>query len=223
MGAQQGFTEASFRFLVELTADNERAWFNANKARFKADLEAPFIALLEALSYRLSDAPRTLSGGKATMFRLNRDVRFSEDKSPYKTNVSGVLTPTGTKSEMAGIVYMQVGASGGFAVAGYYNLSPKQLGPMRDAMIERAEAFDTVRAALEEAGRALDPTMSLTAMPKGFTDHSDHRHADIIKLKSLMVREDLPKSLWLSGDVVDHVERLARDAMPLLTFAQPAR
>ncbi|MEL6645567.1 MAG: DUF2461 domain-containing protein [Pseudomonadota bacterium] len=217
------FSEASFAFFSDLSANNNRDWFNANKATFKDCIETPFIDLLEALTNRLEDAPRPLMGGKKTTFRLNRDVRFSEDKSPYKTNMSGLLTPSGDKSEMAGIVYLHLEATGGFAVAGFYNLSPKQLAPMRDDMIARADAFDDVLAALAAAGRSLDQSMSLSSMPKGFTDHAAHRHADIIKLKSLMVREDLPKDLWLSGDVIDHVEALARECMPLLRFSQPAR
>lgn len=219
----QGFSEASFRILSELEHNNSREWFNANKARFKSDVEAPFIALLEALSNRLTDAKRPLIGGKSTLFRMNRDIRFSENKSPYKTNVGGLLTPTGTKAELAGVVYVHFEAKGGFAMAGFYNLSPKQLGPMRDAMVERADTFDRVLAALHEKGRDLVRSMSLSSMPRGFTEHAEHRHADVIKLKSLMVRHDIPKEVWISGDVIDHVEALARDAMPLLTFAEPAR
>jgi uncharacterized protein (TIGR02453 family) len=223
MPRSQGFSEASFAFLRELEQNNDREWFNTNKARFKSDVEAPFIDLLEALPNRLSDAKRPLLGGKSTLFRMNRDVRFSKDKSPYKTSVGGLLSPTGTKSELAGIVYVHLDAKGGFTVAGFYNLSPKQLGPMRDAMVERADAFDQVLSALNATGRDLDRSMSLNTMPKGFTEHAEHRHADVIRLKSLMVREDIPKKAWLSGDVIDHVETLARDAMPLLTFAEPAR
>lgn len=223
MPLSQGFSDASFAFLSQLEHNNNRDWFNANKSRFKSDVEAPFIDLLEALSNRLTDAKRPLMGGKSTMFRMNRDVRFSEDKSPYKTNVGGLLSPTGTKSELAGIVYVHLDKKGGFTVAGFYNLSPKQLGPMRDAMVERAEALDQVLSALHATGRDLDRSMSLSSMPKGFTEHAEHRHADVIKLKSLMVRQDIPKEDWLSGDVIDHVEALARDCMPLLTFAEPAR
>ncbi|MEO1346274.1 MAG: DUF2461 domain-containing protein [Pseudomonadota bacterium] len=223
MPLSNGFSEASFGFLSELQQNNERDWFNAHKKRFKSDVEAPFVDLLEALSNRLADAKRPLQGGKATMFRMNRDVRFSEDKSPYKTNMGGLLSPTGTKSELAGIVYVHLDATGGFAVAGFYNLSPKQLGPMRDAMIERADAFDNVLSALRTTGRELDRSMSLSSMPKGFTEHADHRHADVIKLKSLIVRQDIPEEDWLSGDVIDHVEALSRDCIPLLTFAEPAR
>jgi len=186
-------------------------------------VEAPFIDLLETMSNRLTDAKRPLQGGKCTMFRMNRDVRFSEDKSPYKTSVGGLLSPTGTKSESAGIVYVHLDATGGFTAAGFYNLTSKQLGPMRDAMVDRADAFDKVLNALHATGRDLDRSMSLSSMPKGFAEHAEHRHANVIKLKSLMVRQDIPKKDWLSGDVIDHVEALARDCMPLLTFAEPAR
>lgn len=217
------FSDASFGFFADLAENNDRDWFNAHRKTFKDEVEAPFIGLLAALSNRLEDAPRPVIGGKQTIFRLNRDVRFSEDKSPYKTNMSGLLTPTGTKSEMAGIVYLHLEADGGFAVAGFYNLSPKQLAPMRDDMIARADKFDKVLQALEASGRKLDRSMSLSSMPNGFTEHVDHRHAEFIKLRSLMVREDLPKDLWLSGDVIDRIEALARDCMPLLRFSEPTR
>lgn len=218
-----GFSADSFAYLSELEQNNNRDWFNAHKPRFKAQLERPFADLLGALSNRLSDARRPLSGGKATMFRMNRDIRFSQNKAPYKTAVSGMLTPSGAKSEVAGVVYLHLEAGGGFAAAGYYNLSPKQLVPIRDAIVERAEAFDTVLDDIATSGYALDDTYSLTSMPRGYADHAAHRHADHIKRKSLLIQHPLTEADWTTGDVVDHVERLARAAMPLLTFQDPAR
>jgi uncharacterized protein (TIGR02453 family) len=217
------FDARSFAFLDTLATHNDRDWFTANKEVFATRLEQPFIHLLETLSNRLADAPRPVSGGKATVFRMNRDVRFSEDKRPYKTNLSGLLTASGTKKEAGGIVYVQIDATGGFAAAGYYGLSPAELGPIRDAMIARAGDFAAIKARLAQAGRDLDRRDSLTAMPKGFTDHVGHPHAAEIRLKSLILRENLGRDLWLSGEVVDTVERLARDAMPLLSFAGAVR
>lgn len=219
MTESTGFTEASFRFLDGLARNNTRDWFTAHKPDFQDRLEAPFVHLLEALSNRLSDLDRPLSGGAATMFRMNRDVRFSADKRPYKTNVSGLLTPSGTKKEAGGLVYVQLESTGGFAAAGFYNLSPAQLGPIRDAMVADAEVFDRVKEGLAKAGRDLDRTDSLTSMPKGFSEHAEHRHAPELRLKSLIVRQSLPRESWLSGKVADLVEALARDAAPLLAFA----
>ncbi|MEM1342672.1 MAG: DUF2461 family protein, partial [Pseudomonadota bacterium] len=65
MAAQSGFQDDAFAFFRELSQNNDRDWFNANQKRFKDGVEAPFIALLEALSNRLSDAPRPLMGGKS--------------------------------------------------------------------------------------------------------------------------------------------------------------
>ena len=133
-----GFSTESFTFLRGLEDNNNRDWFNENKAKFAKHLEQPFADLLEALSNRLSDARRPLSGDKSTMFRMNRDVRFSKDKTLYKTNVSGMLTPSGSKSEVSSILYLHLQSGGGFAAAGYYNLSPKQLIPIRDAIEARS-------------------------------------------------------------------------------------
>lgn len=217
------FSIESFAFLDGLAVNNNREWFNEHKKTFKTALEAPFIDLLGALSNRLEDAPRPLSGGKQTMFRFNRDVRFSEDKSPYKTNVSGLLTPSGTKSELAGLVYLHLEADVGFVSAGYFNLSPKQLLPVREAMIESAERFDIVLESLAKCDRHLADYGSLSSMPRGFSEHAAHRHAEHIKRKSILIKEDIPTKDWISGAVIDTAERLARDAMPLLSFAQSAR
>lgn len=218
-----GFSTDSFAFLHELEQNNNREWFNENKPRFTKHLQEPFVNLLEALSNRLSDAKRPLCGGKSTMFRMNRDVRFSKDKALYKTSVSGVLTPSGTKSEVSAILYLHLQRGGGFAAAGYYNLSPKQLIPIRDAIVERAEPFDEVLEALSKGSRNLDEGQMLSSMPRGYEQHATHRHAEHIRRKSLLIKQPLTEEDWMSGDVIDYVERMARDAMPLLTFQDPAQ
>ncbi|MEM7694090.1 MAG: DUF2461 domain-containing protein [Pseudomonadota bacterium] len=216
-----GFTDRSFKFLADLAKNNEREWFNDNKALFHEVLEAPFLALLEDLSDRLSDADIPLKGGKKTMFRMNRDVRFSKDKRRYKENVAGLLTPSGTKKEMAGLVYCDIRADGGMAAAGYYNLAPKALGPMRDKMVADEAGFQEALDALSAAGLSLKTENALSTMPRGFTEHADHPHAWAIKLKSVIVMEPMPKTAWKSGDVADRVERIARGAMPLFQFFAP--
>ncbi|MEM8579264.1 MAG: DUF2461 domain-containing protein [Pseudomonadota bacterium] len=216
--ANNHFTQTSFDVLEGLAANNTKEWFHENKARYEAYVQSPFLALLEALSNRLSDADRPLEGSKKTMFRPNRDVRFSEDKRPYKTSASGLLTPSGTKSEGGGLVYIHFDPEGSFTGAGFYNLSPKALGPMRDRILAKPDAWDGVKGALAAQGRDLGDENMLTAMPRGYSEHAEHRHADDLKRKSFLLREDLPKSAFLDGDAVDRIEILARDAMPLLSF-----
>ena len=88
-----GFTERSFGLLRELRENNETAWFHEHREQFRQYLLEPFEQLLEEASDRLAASDHPLRGGRRTMFRLNRDVRFSADKSPYTCQVSGLLTP----------------------------------------------------------------------------------------------------------------------------------
>ena len=216
-----GFTEEGLALLEGLEANNERDWFRARKEAFDERLLQPFAALLERLTVRLADAPVPLSGSASTIFRMNRDVRFSKDKTPYKTAVSGMLTPSGTKAPSGGVLYLQLGTDGGFVGAGFYMLSPAQLVPIRDAMVARAGDWDAVLEGLSAAGRGLSTDHALSAMPRGYAEHADHRHAASIRLKSLLVSERLARGDWLKGTVEEKAERLARDAMPLLSFQAP--
>ncbi|MEL6622095.1 MAG: TIGR02453 family protein [Pseudomonadota bacterium] len=216
------FNKRAFSFFENLAENNNREWFNAHKDEFKSDVDTPFLELLEALSAQLADAKISFRGGPKTKFKMNRDVRFSNDKSPYKTAISALLTPSGTKDEMGGVLYVHMDRAGGLAAAGWYKLSPKMLKPMRQKMISDADEFDRVRAALSASGRTLSDHDTLSSMPRGFEAHSDHRHAEFVRLKSLILSENLPKSAFTSGDVIDRLEKLANDAMPLLRFFKSA-
>lgn len=215
-----GFTTRSFAFLEDLAAHNDRDWFTTHKGAFEEDLRLPFLDLLERLTERLQGAEVALRGNPKTLFRMNRDVRFSKDKSPYRTSLSALMTPSGTKSEGDGLLYLTIDAAGGFAAGGWYGLSSAALRPWRMSMVERPGDWDALLRTLSEAGRTLDRADALSAMPRGFEPHADGPDAEIVRLKSLIVREDLPKAAWTSGDVVGRVERLARDAMPLLAFGR---
>ena len=209
------FTEEAFTFLRDLAANNNREWFNERKTRFQSVLEAPFLDLLETLTNRLEDAPVALRGGAKTMFRMNRDVRFSKDKSPYKTAVSGLLTPTGTKSEGDGVVYVELGADGGFAAAGFHKLSPKELGPKRDLVLAHPERFTAAVASLRDAGFGLATGDSLTTMPRGYEPHAEHDLAWALRLKSFIAMDQIPKSAFLEGEAADRIEALARATTPM--------
>src|SRR3989304_1516881 len=91
MGSQAHFTPGLFQFLKDLKSHNNRDWFEKNRPRYEADVKGPllrFIAHLDAQLRRISPHvtadPRPVGG---SMFRIHRDIRFSRDKSPYKTNV----------------------------------------------------------------------------------------------------------------------------------------
>ncbi len=213
------FTRKSFDLLEEFEQNNEREWYHAHKDELDEYLRKPFAQLLEVLSAALSGHSLPLRGGKHTMFRMARDLRFADDDTPpYKTSVSGLLTPSGTKSEDDGVLYLQLDSSGGMRAAGHYRRTAKQLMPIRTHMVEAPDQWRKVRKSLKKAGLQLQRDHSLTNMPRGFEDYADHEFAEDLKLQSLVIMADLPKTAWIKGDVVDRVIETVDAVEPLLRF-----
>ena len=216
------FSPRAFELLDALAANNEKAWYDGNKPEFEAELRVPFVQMLEAITESLEGSIAPLIGSKRTMFRQNRDVRFSKDKSLYKTNVSGLLSPSGVKGEGAGILYLHLDATGGFMVTGFYQFPTAKLGLIRDRILENSKRFQQMLDSLALHDLDLDRASSLTRMPKGYEAHADHVHADYIKLKNFVVVQNMPKSAWTSGDVVDRATHLALASADFLGFCVTA-
>lgn len=102
------FTPDFFRFFEELSENNHRDWFDANRQRYEDEVKKPFRALVEALVLRLHDLePNWVLDAGQCIFRINRDVRFSKDKRPYKEHVSAAFSKWGKKSAYPGY-YFQI-------------------------------------------------------------------------------------------------------------------
>ncbi len=214
------FKDRAFDLLDGLAADNSKDWFDAHRDDVRMLLQEPFAATLVAISDRLKSTETPLSGGDSTMFRMNRDVRFSNDKSPYNTHVSGVLTRSGSKGESDGLAYLHLNADGGFVAVGWYKLTPKELGPIRDRMVEHPDKLKAVVETLAKNNFELSNEQSLTAMPRGYAEHGDAEIAPYLKMQTLMVQRDIPKSAWKSGAVTDRVADLIIACAPLLAFGR---
>ncbi len=215
-------SNTSFDLLAQLTQNNNKGWYDAHKADIKNHCLIPFGEMLEHVSNRLIDSALPLEGSAKTMFRMNRDVRFSKDKNPYKTSVSGLLTPSGTKAEMAGMVYAELNATGGWVAGGFYRLPTAQLGLIRQRIVDETSAFQAILDRLADSGTDLADMDRLTRMPKGFSEYEGHPNAEEIKLKSFIIRADITKDAWLNGDVTGIVADLARNAAPLIRFGKAA-
>lgn len=216
-------TAKSFTLLEGLAVDNSKEWYDAHREDVRSYLLEPFAAALLAVSARLVGTDAPLRGSEATMFRMNRDVRFSKDKRPYKESVSGLLTPFGTKKEDGGLVYVELSVDGGWCGGGFYKLPTKALNAIRDRMVERRDEWETTRETIAERGGELMRTDALKRMPRGYEDHADGALADDLRLKSLIVRADLPKSAWLDGTAPERIARTALACARLIAFGNAAR
>lgn len=213
-------TATSFQLLADLEANNNRDWFHANRAAIADQVQQPFAQLLEEISAAVADAPVPLQGSAATMFRMNRDVRFSADKSPYKPSVSGLLTPTGTKAEAGGLMFLQMDKSGGFVACGFYKMPTPELNSLRDAIVAQPDAFRAALDGLADAGFDLSAEMMLKTMPRGYSDHADAWFADYLRRQIFIARLELNQAQIISGGVVKEAARLVRASAKLLLFGQ---
>lgn len=217
-----GFTEQTFQMLAGLEQNNTREWYEENKDALKAHARAPFAGMLGVATMLLEGSRYPLMGSDKTMFRQNRDVRFSKDKTLYKSTVSGLLTPTGTKKEMGGVVYAQVGPIGGLIAGGFYQLSTADLNLVRDRMMADSDTFAELVETLGARGYPLAVSNTLKTMPRGFKEHENHPLSDYLKLKGYTVRADQPKEVWLNGDIVERLVALAELLGPLNAWVRNA-
>lgn len=115
--------EKSFlTFLKDLGKNNELEWFHANKKRYESDVKLPFLELLEQVVVKAVRFEPELAATpvKSMMFRLNRDIRFSKDKRPYKEYISATIGEGGTRNKIHPATYLHIGLKESFICSGAY-------------------------------------------------------------------------------------------------------
>lgn len=217
-----GFPRATLPFLADLAANNDRDWFQANRATYDSAVHDPLVALVEAVDFALSVHDVPLHGDGKSLFRINRDIRFSKDKSPYKTAASAVLSRDGGKNGR-GILYLQIGGGdGSMMAAGFYGPDPADLIALRHAIADRPDRWRKVVTALDEAGLAPSAEETLVRMPRGFEDHAGSDVAAALKLKNLVVTAPIAAARLHDDALVDDIAAFAAAALPLLEFGWSA-
>jgi uncharacterized protein (TIGR02453 family) len=212
-----GFSPATTAFQQGLAAHNNREWFLAHKAEYEAVVKAPLAALVEtlALAFAAHDIPLTGSG-KTSIFRINRDVRFAHDKSPYKTNAGAILSRDGTR-KARGILYVHITPVDGLMAMGFYSPEPADLATMRHAMVAQPKVWAALEAGLAGAGHPLSREEAMTRLPKGF-DAAPVVLAEALKLRHLIIRHPLTLAEMYDPALVERVLAFARIGLPLLEW-----
>ena len=214
----RGFGPEALAFFEWLAAENTRDWFLAHKADYERAVKGPAMDLVADLNTAFAGRDVPLHGDpKRALFRINRDVRFARDKSPYKTNVSAVLTRSGDKRDQ-GLFYVQHGVGGSFAAAGFYALEPDALAAFRSRIVEHPQVWRKVEQDLAKAGLALSRESAAARLPRGFKADDVGDLAEALKLKSFTVGLPLDTHAVSSPALVEHLAGFAAKAMPLLHF-----
>lgn len=221
-------TRDLIQFLSELSENNNRAWFVMNKPRYDI-LRAEFLELVTKLIADISKFDPAVAGcnPRKALFRINRDMRFSRDKSPYKTTFSAAITASGLKKPSQGggpAYYFHIDASGTLLIAGgEYMPPPDRLKAIRQHVIADAGGFSKVlkNRRLKERYGDLQDEGKLTRPPKGFD--ADVPHIEYVKMKSFIVWTETNIKKAIPADLSKDIVAGFKDAFPLVAWLRLAK
>ena len=222
----RGFTPAAIRFLASLKRNNTREWFHAHRDAYERDVREPLAAFVEEMDVRFAElAPEIVGDPKRSLFRIHRDVRFSNDKSPYKTNAAcwfyhgdagrgvGSTTPHGG----AGFYFhMEPGES---MIGGGIWMPPRPtLTRLREQIDEEHASLRRIlrEPALRKRFGTLDESSKLTRMPRGYAE--DHPAADLLRHQSFTVGRTLSDAELFNPRLADLLARDYARLVPLVRW-----
>jgi len=207
----------SLSFLSDLQTNNNREWFQANRRRYEEG-RSEYLAFIEALVSELGIIDQDLGpvDPKNAMFRINRDIRFSRDKSPYKTNFGAFIAKGGKKSGNAGY-YFHLDPQGSFIAGGIYHPEPEILKRVRQEIYENPEEFIEIiedKAFRDYFGELFDDRLKTS--PKGYP--GDFEFIDLLKYKSYMVSRELDEKLVGGDGLLEETLKASRMMHPMVRF-----
>ena len=139
------FTNDFIEFFQDLSNNNEREWFHANKKRYETHVKKPFQAFVQLMIDQMQAVdPSIVILPKDAIFRIHRDIRFAKDKTPYKTNVSAAISAGGRKDHSRPGIYMEMGADNFGLFSGVYMPDKNQLQNIRESIITNSDAFEKI-------------------------------------------------------------------------------
>lgn len=215
------FQSSTISFLKDIKLNNNKPWFDENKPRY-LEAKSDFENFVNELLVRLStfDIDMKDQEGKKCMFRINRDIRFSKNKTPYKINLAGSFIRGGKKSIFAGYYFHLEPGGKSFAGGGLWMPTPDGLKKIRQEIdyclpefekIIHAAPFKKQYGELErEKGQVL------VNIPKGY--EKDNPAAEYLKLKSFIGTKIIPDKMLTSPDLLDEVTNAFKALHPLLQF-----
>lgn len=210
----------TFRFLADLKKNNTRDWFNDNKKKYE-EAKAEFEIFIDALIEKIAAFDPGIGHHKAKdcVFRIYRDVRFSKDKSPYKTHFGAHITSAKSKSEI-------------HTRAGYYiHLEPGATMLAGGAYLPEAGWLKNIRQEIDYNGAELRKIMEgndfktyfgeiegekLKTTPKGYS--ADHPEIELLKQKSFLATHQVDDIQALAPDFLDHSTRVFKALFPFDQF-----
>ena len=200
----EGFPDEGLVFYEGLEADNSKTYWTRHRSQYESCVRAPLQALVDELAGEF---------GPAKLFRPYRDVRFSNDKTPYKTHQGAVVEPPGSG---AGAWYVQISADGLRVAGGCWRLESDQVARYRRAVVDDVQGRRLAEEVRRLTGRGWEVGGDrLTRPARGF-DVPDDARADLLRHRSLHVGRQFEPAPWLhEREALERVREAWRDVVTL--------
>jgi uncharacterized protein (TIGR02453 family) len=212
------FPAETLRFLRALKRNNRREWFNAHRDDYESYVRQPMTAIVERLAVDLRRfAPELVASPKVSIYRIYRDTRFSENKTPYKTHVAAVFPTRGLPKHEGAGAYFHVSPDEVWIGGGMYMPQPPQLVAVREHI---AGHVTQLRAIVESPRfrKHVGPLEGdkLKRVPRGFP--ADHPAAEYLKFRHFVAGAGFPPAFATDPAFYKTVLTVFRQIMPLTRF-----
>ena len=220
------FSKRTFTFLRGLARNNRKPWFEAHRSDYERDVRAPMRELIEEMDVRFARfAPEIVGDLRRSMFRIHRDIRFSRDKSPYKTHAASWFFhqdgshAVGSEAHGGGAgFYFQIAPGKCFLGGGMWMPPREALHNLRDAIADDPRGFARIATNARAVRRygALMDEQKLTRVPRGYA--KDHPAAEWLKFQSFTFGRMLRDTQALSARLPALLEADFRIILPLVRW-----
>ena len=214
------FTKATFTFLDELAANNNREWFEENKARYEMLVRAPALEYIEQMAPVFEKtAPHFRADARkvgGSLMRVHRDTRFTNDKTPYKTNIGIQFRHAQCKDVHAPGFYVHVATDECFLAAGCWHPEPEARGKIRDLIVEDTDQWIAARDQKRFTRRWALSGDSLNRPPRGYD--AAHLALDDLKRKDFIGVSPLTSDEVMSDTLVRLTGARFTAAVPFMSF-----
>jgi uncharacterized protein (TIGR02453 family) len=213
-----GFNKETLPFLKALGFHQNREWFHENKHIYERAVKTPMGDLVEDVTDRFGAARIPLKGNRKTsLYRVNRDVRFSKNKDPYVTHGSFMLTRSGDKKEN-GFVYMHFSNERVFIASGFYNLVGDEMRAFRELIIREKAKMTKLVTDMESHGYRFDLSEILKRNPRGFESIEGEPMQSWVRLKNYTFIEELTGADLFEPGLADKLFLLGQRSLGFLEF-----
>jgi uncharacterized protein (TIGR02453 family) len=222
-GDFSGFGAEAQAFFADLGQNNNKEWFHEHRDRYDTEILEPATTFVVELGERLRESFPSLRfgtqrNGSGSIMRINRDIRFSPDKRPYKENLGVIFWLGEGKKVEQPCFYFHVDATRSFFYGGQHQFPRPVLERYRQAVNEdkRGSQLERILADLEADGLPLMEEPAYKRVPRGYD--REHPREHLLRLAGIGVGTDVPADMLVQGDLTDYCVERAGRMKPLLNW-----